>query len=56
MRKSIFTLEIPEWINKVRVGTVHYITPKEKLPSKHEESYAKKNRCQAILCGFKTQK
>jgi hypothetical protein len=26
--KSIFTLEIPKWINKVRVGQLHYITPK----------------------------
>jgi hypothetical protein len=41
--KSIFTLEIPEWINKVRVGTVpHYITPKESSPSKHEGATLRK--------------
>jgi hypothetical protein len=40
----------------VGASLLHYITPKEKLSVKARRSYAKKNRCQAILCGFKTIK
>jgi hypothetical protein len=42
--KSIFTIEIPEWINKVRIGTVPtlYYTKGEALPSKHEGATLRK--------------
>jgi hypothetical protein len=53
--KSI-TLEIPEWINKVRVGTVPIILHQRRSSRQHEGATLRKNRCQAILCGFKTQK
>lgn len=35
--KSIFTLEIPNWVNKVRIGTVPtlFYTKGEALPQKH---------------------
>jgi len=36
--KSIFILEIPEWVNKVRIGTVStlFYTKGDALPKKHE--------------------
>jgi hypothetical protein len=54
--KSIFTLEIPEWINKVRVGTVPtlYYTKGEALQSMKELRYKKIGAKQYY--GFKKHK
>jgi hypothetical protein len=41
---SIFTLEIPNWVNKVRIGTVPtlFYTKGESLPSIHEGATLRK--------------
>jgi hypothetical protein len=53
--KSIFTLEIPEWITRVGTVPTLYYT-KGEVSSRQYKKHAKKNRCQAILCDQNTKK